>query len=548
MKRKVLFTIIIVFIMTALLPQAVSNAGEPLKIYESTVDFRHYYFETDENNMIVNYDKTKIVTTAFKTLVMENPYIKVTLLPEYGGRILSIFYKPTGHEMLYQNPVGTPYGIEEGNFYYNWLMVYGGIFPAFPEPEHGKAWCLPWESKIVEQSDEKISVEMRFTDTLSPGPNVPDKFNNGRTDLTCIATVTVYRDRSCVDLDIKLVNSKNEPVSYEYWTCVTFAPGSEPDNTYCPPDSEIVAPISKVILKDDWWPWMGSSEKAISMSNHVFEYRNLSLFKNWSDMGIAYAYPEVSEGWWGVINHENEVGLLRIADNKTSTPGLKLWTWGNDSRNVDPETSDNPARPYIELWGGHSSQFFDDTKIGPNEEKAWTEHYIPTVGMSHITQANKDAAIYLNYAPDENNENIIFNAGVFSTHPNEKLKVSLSLDGNTTYGLLDETMTADPAAPAKYSVSVPINDPADGEYTYELKLTDPDGELLAQAQIPFRTEDFRPAPSLAVPESEEASSPIDPGFTGISYFIIGAIIVLALLSIFLIIRIIKYRSRRAAGK
>jgi len=550
MRKKALFILTLILAISILLPCAKAAADETLKIYKSTVEFRHFYFETDENNMIVNYDKNKTVKTTFNTIVIENPFIKVTLLPEYGGRILSIIYKPTGHEMLYQNPVGAPYGIKEGNFYYDWLMVYGGIFPTFPEPEHGKAWCLPWESEIIEQSDEKISVEMKFTDTISSGPNVPGKFDNGRTDLTLISTVTVYRDKSYVDYNIRLVNNKNEPVNYEYWTCVTFAPGSEPNNTYCSPDTEIVAPISKVLLKDDWWPWMGSAEKAISKSNHVFEYNNLAHFNNWKDMGIAYAYPEVSENWWGVINHENEVGLLRIADNKNSTPGLKFWTWGIGSKDVNPETFENPARPYIELWAGHSPQFFADTKIGPNEEKAWTEHYIPTIGMSKVTHANENAAIYLNHAPDEKKENILFNAEIFATHPNEVLKVSLSLEGKTSHSLLEETIEVNPTAPAKYSVPLPLDKPENGEYTYQLILSNDTGEILAQAQIPFNTEDCREATkdseeTYAGPELPAASSSVNDN-AGIWYFAVGAVIILLILSIILVICIIKYRKGHVA--
>ncbi len=29
--------------------------------------------------------------------------------------------------------------MKAGNFYYDWLMVYGGIFPTFPDPEHGRS-------------------------------------------------------------------------------------------------------------------------------------------------------------------------------------------------------------------------------------------------------------------------------------------------------------------------------------------------------------------------------------------------------------------------
>ena len=55
-------------------------------------------------------DRTTIVDRTFRTHVLENRYLKVTLLPEFGGRILSIIYKPTGHEQLYRTEVGVPYG------------------------------------------------------------------------------------------------------------------------------------------------------------------------------------------------------------------------------------------------------------------------------------------------------------------------------------------------------------------------------------------------------------------------------------------------------
>ena len=47
-----------------------------------------------------NADKKTIVNRTFRTYVLENRYLKVTLLPEFGGPILSIIYKPTGHEQL----------------------------------------------------------------------------------------------------------------------------------------------------------------------------------------------------------------------------------------------------------------------------------------------------------------------------------------------------------------------------------------------------------------------------------------------------------------
>ncbi len=99
------------------------------------------YATSEENGLIDgSLDKNTIVDRKFKARVLENRYLKVVLLPEFGGRILSIIYKPTGHEQLYRTEVGVPYGMGEGNFYYDWLMVYGGIFPTFPDAEHGRTW------------------------------------------------------------------------------------------------------------------------------------------------------------------------------------------------------------------------------------------------------------------------------------------------------------------------------------------------------------------------------------------------------------------------
>jgi hypothetical protein len=96
-----------------------------------------------------------IVTHTYNSLILENEYLKVILVPDFGGRILSIIYKPTGHEQLYQNPVGRPYGPQWDAFYYDWLMVWGGIFPTFSEPEHGKAWCRPWSYEITSNTSLK---------------------------------------------------------------------------------------------------------------------------------------------------------------------------------------------------------------------------------------------------------------------------------------------------------------------------------------------------------------------------------------------------------
>ena len=90
-------------------------APEPdrVSLSEATVSWSTVKYATDAANGFVDgsFDKTTIIERTFRAHVLENRYLKVTLVPEFGGRIISIIYKPTGHEQLYRTEVGVPYGM-----------------------------------------------------------------------------------------------------------------------------------------------------------------------------------------------------------------------------------------------------------------------------------------------------------------------------------------------------------------------------------------------------------------------------------------------------
>ena len=84
---------------------AASLASDGVSLSESTISWSTVKYATSAENGFVDgsLDKKTIVDRTFKAHVLENRYLKVTLVPEFGGRILSIIYKPTGHEQLYRN-------------------------------------------------------------------------------------------------------------------------------------------------------------------------------------------------------------------------------------------------------------------------------------------------------------------------------------------------------------------------------------------------------------------------------------------------------------
>src|SRR5258708_5768063 len=456
---------------------AVGHAASPVpdrvSLRESTMTWSTVKYATNAENGFVNgsLDKKTIVDRRFKAHVLENRYLKVTLLPEFGGRILSIIYKPTGHELLYRTEVGVPYGIKAATFYYDWLMVYGGIFPTFPDAEHGKTWLKPWDFKVVKESAGEVTVSMSLKDNFEYSA-APRKFR-GSTGIEATYYVTLKADRAALDVPVVLKNPQPKTIQYEDWACTTLAPGSDPNNPKTTACAAIIAPI-QAYSTPDWSTNLSNGDNSLGPGKSRFE--KLRYFKNWPTMGIAYAAPDMQGGnFWGVINHDNEEGIIRIADN-TVTPGLKMWTWGFPSftNETDARKDPNEWRPYVELWAGVSDQFFHSADFPALGEVSIAETYSPTVGMSNVTHANEN--ILINLSADGASVNLEF----FSIEPARPLRVTLKRGGAV---LFSGGAKADPKNGNRISATIPAG--GSGEQV-QLTISTGEGKELIAAETKIK--------------------------------------------------------------
>jgi len=441
---------------------------------ESTIAWSTVKYATDAENGFVSgsFDRNTIVNRTLKSYVLENRYLKVTLVPEFGGRILSMIYKPTGREQLYRTEVGVPFGMNAGNFYYDWLMVYGGIFPTFPDPEHGRAWSKPWDFKIVKESAGEVTVSMSFRDDVAYRA-APGRFFKEATGIEATYYVTLKADRAAFDARVVLKNPQDKAIDYEYWTCTTLAPGSDPNHPKTTGGAEIIAPI-EAYSTPAWWKNLSDADQSAGAGRSRFE--KLRHFRNWPTMGIAYAAPDMQGGnFWGVINHDNEEGIIRIADNKV-TRGLKMWTWGYPSftNQADARKQPTEAQPYVELWAGVSDQFFHHAQLPAQGEVSIPETYSPTVGMSNVTHANEN--ILINFSAEAASVKLQF----FSVEPATPLRVTLKR-GDAI--LFNDAVQADPKHGNRISAALPAG--GNGEQV-RLTITTAEGEELIAAETRIR--------------------------------------------------------------
>jgi hypothetical protein len=348
----------------------------------------------------------------------------------------------------------------------------GNIFPTFPDAEHGKTWLKPWDFKVVKQSAGEVTVSMSLKDDFEYSA-APKKFSRGFTGIEATYYVTLKADRAALDTRMVLKNPQPRTIQYEYWTCTTLAPGSDPKNPKTTGGAEIIAPID-AYRTPAWSADLSGGDESAGMGNSRFE--KLRYFRNWPSMGIAYAAPDMRGGnFWGVINHDNDEGIIRIADN-TVTPGLKMWTWGFPSftNETDPRKDPNPQRPYVELWAGVSDQFFHSAEFPALGEVSIAETYSPTVGMSNVTHANEN--ILINLTAEASDVNLQF----FSIEPATPLRIMLKR-GDAV--LFNGAVKADPKNGNRISARVAAGSSGD---QVRLTITTAEGKELIAAETKLK--------------------------------------------------------------
>lgn len=99
----------------------------------------------------------------------------MVVLPELGGRIWSIVYKPRDRELLWQNPRIPPQKVPFGDVFDDvWCGGWEEMFPnAAPGaihgeyyPDHGEVWCPKWESE-VKTSGGSLHLALQTTTSIS---------------------------------------------------------------------------------------------------------------------------------------------------------------------------------------------------------------------------------------------------------------------------------------------------------------------------------------------------------------------------------------------
>jgi tetratricopeptide (TPR) repeat protein len=298
--------------------------------------------------------RTKVDRT-YKALFLENEYLKVTCLPELGGRLHSVLDKTQGQETFHLNHVIKPSMIAlRGAF------ISGGVeWNAGPQG-HTVTIVSPVDALVGENPDGSAFLEVSNQEMIF------------RTRWT--VRVTLHPGRAYLDERIRIANPADGIHPYYFWNCTAF-----PNR----PGTRFIYPMT-----------LGTDHFGRKFFNWpVHEGKDLSWLKNWEIFGSCFAVG-CQYDFFGAYDVEADRGVVQVA-NHHELPGKKAWTWGTwDFGLVSQKNLTDDDGPYIEVQSGPLPTQSDYGLLVPREQIAWQEWWYPVHGLGDgFEYATRDVAV-----------------------------------------------------------------------------------------------------------------------------------------------------------
>ncbi len=359
---------------TLLIACASADADAPqerARVGEGFLDLPTYPWYDDENPVFTAYEGAiyypytrqdhiakDSVMRRYKALVLENEYLRVTCLPELGGRVHSVLDKVAGVEMFHTNNEIKPALIAMRGA---WI---GGGIEWNPGPQgHTVTILSPVDCTVRENSDGSATLFVSNTEKMF------------RTRWS--VRLTLHPGKAYLDEEIRICNPADGVHPYYFWNCTAFP--NRPGTRFIYPMTLGTDHAGTTFFR---WP--------------VHEGRDLSWLKNYDTMSSIFAYECVFD-FFGAYDVDADRGIVSHANHHV-LKGKKAWTWGQDDFGIVSQMALSDAgpqgAPYIEVQSGPLLTQADYGMLRPRQDIAWREYWYPVRGLGDgFEYATRDAAV-----------------------------------------------------------------------------------------------------------------------------------------------------------
>lgn len=364
-----------------------------------------YIYPYAMNDVISNVETNK----QWKTLILENEYIKLCITPEIGGKIYYVTDKTDGYNFIYKNDAVKP-----SNIGMLGAWVSGGIEWCVIH-HHRASTMLPVDYDLKENSDGSKTIWIGETEL--------------RHRMRWTIGITVYPGKSYYSADVKILNSTPFTNTFLYWANVA---------AHADKDYQVIFPPSVSVAtyhaKNSFTNWPVSTE--IYNGYDFTRGVDISWWVNSVSQDSYFAY-DMKEDFMGGYDHGKEAGTVEIGDHNI-VKGAKLWEWGSGPQGQATEArlTDN-AGPYVEIMtGAFSDNQPDYSWIRPYEIKTLRQYWYPVKDIQGFKYANLNGAVNL-----EKRENNNVFLGYYSTQKISKAMIILKRNGAAVF---EKTMEISP--------------------------------------------------------------------------------------------------------
>ncbi len=412
----------------------------------------------------------------YKSLRLENEFVRITVLPELGGRLFSATDKTNGYEFFYRQHVVKPALIGMLG-----AWVSGGVeWCAFHH--HRNTTFMPIDYHLQANRDGSKTIWFGETER--------------RHRMKWLIGLTLYPDRSYVEATVKFVNRTAQPHSILYWANVAVHVNDEYQVVF-PPSVQVATYHSKIDFTH--WPIAQGNYRG-----YDYQGKDISWWKNSPPSNSFFAW-NLQEDFMGGYDHGRQAGVVHVGNHHVVC-GAKLWEWGTGAygRAWDKILTDEDG-PYAELMvGAFSDNQPDYSWMKPYEVKTFKQYWYPIQQIGAFQNANLHGAVSL-AAPSDGRVRF----GFHTTARHRQARVELRKDDRVVW---DRTIDVGPDQPFVQELELP-NAPSE---TLRVTLRTAEGEeLITYAPRRQPPVDKLPDPVQTPPKPKDVATNEELYLTGL---------------------------------
>ncbi|ARS38433.1 DUF5107 domain-containing protein [Sphingobacteriaceae bacterium GW460-11-11-14-LB5] len=308
----------------------------------------------------------KPVQKEWKVIELENAYLKLTILPEIGGKIWSAIEKSTGKSFVYDNHV-----VKFRDIAMRGPWTSGGIEPNYGIMGHTPNTVTPVNYLTRKNDDGSVSCFIGVLDLLT------------RTNWTM--EINLPRDKSYFTTKCFWFNSTPVEQPYYHWMNTGIKVSGNLEYIY--PGTHYLGHEGE----HSDWPINKENGKDISFydNNNFGGYKSYHVFGKYTDFFGAY---------W----HDDDFGIARYSGHDDKA-GKKIWIWGlSDQGMIWEKLLTDTDGQYSEIQSGRlfnqtadKSTFtpFKHKSFSPGAADLWTEYWYPVLKTKGFVKANEYGAL-----------------------------------------------------------------------------------------------------------------------------------------------------------